>query len=134
MDLELMDGYQFKVSFGIEGMPDLILDEMEPLGRGKGPNPARLLSASTAGCLAASLLFCLRKARAEVKGMKVRVESALARNERGRLRIGEMKVRISPEVDDSSKEKLARCRQLFEEFCIVTQSIRQGIPVEVEVE
>jgi len=133
IDLELIDGYQFKASFGIESMPDLILDEMEPLGRGKGPNPARLLSASAAGCLAASLLFCLRKARVEVKGVKVGVEAAQVRNEQGRLRIGKIKVKISPEVDDSSKERLARCRELFEDFCVVTQSIRQGIPVEVEV-
>jgi len=133
IDLEFIEGYQFKARFGIPGMPDLILDEMEPLGRGKGPNPARLLTASAAGCLAASLLFCLYKARAEVKGMKVHVESALARNEKGRLRVGEMRVKISPEMDAPSKEKLERCKELFEDFCIVTQSIRQGIPVRVEV-
>jgi len=69
----------------------------------------------------------------EVKGVKVGVEAAQVRNEQGRLRIGKIKVKISPEVDDSSKERLARCRELFEDFCVVTQSIRQGIPVEVEV-
>ena len=134
IDLEMIHDYQFRATFDIEGMPDLILDEPEPLGAGKGPNPARLLALSAAGCLGASLLFCLRKARVEVKGMKVRAETTLVRNETGRLRIGEIGVKISPELDASGRERAGRCKEIFEDFCVVTQSIRQGIPVKVAVE
>jgi uncharacterized OsmC-like protein len=133
VDLELIEGYQFKASFGLDGVPDLVLDEPEPLGNGRGPNPARLLAASAAGCLAASLLFCLRKARVQVKGMKVRVKTTLTRNEKGRLRVGGMEVQISPQLDEVAQPGLERCQELFEDFCVVTQSIRQGIPVKVEV-
>jgi len=134
IDLELLEGYQLKARFDVEGMPDLVVDETTPLGENRGPNPARLLAASAAACLSASLLFCLRKARTEVKGMSTKVETTLTRNNQGRLRIGGIRVKIFPQVDASMQERVERCKELFEDFCVVTQSIRQGIPVEVEVE
>ena len=39
----------------------LLSDEPAPLGHDRGPSPARLLLASVANCLVASLLFALRK-------------------------------------------------------------------------
>jgi organic hydroperoxide reductase OsmC/OhrA len=65
--------------------------------------------------------------------MKVRVKTTLTRNEKGRLRVGGMEVQISPQLDEVAQPGLERCQELFEDFCVVTQSIRQGIPVKVEV-
>jgi len=36
-------------------------------------------------------------------------------------------------VDAADAGRLERCERLFEDFCIVTASIRQGIPVKVRV-
>ena len=58
----------------------------------------------------------------------------MVRNERGRLRIGEIRVRLAPDVAPEQRERMSRCLELFEDFCTVTQSIRQGIAVNVEVE
>ena len=58
----------------------------------------------------------------------------MVRNQRGRLRIGELKVRLAPEVRPEDRERIARCLELFEDFCIVTQSVRQGIAIDVQVE
>ena len=55
--------YRFEVDFKTPGQPLLLTDEPAPLGGGAGPNPARLLGAAVANCLAASLLFSLRKFR-----------------------------------------------------------------------
>jgi len=57
----------------------------------------------------------------------------LARNEGGRWRIREINVLISPDVSEGDRGRLKRCVELFEDFCIVSQSVRQGIPVNVEV-
>jgi organic hydroperoxide reductase OsmC/OhrA len=133
LTLTLQDGYAFTADFGLPGVPPLTLDEPPPLGAGLGPNAARLLAAAVGNCLAASLLFCLRKARIHVKQLRASVTGDLVRTARGRLRVGGIRVRLAPDVAPEDRDRMARCLGLFEDFCIVTESVRQGIPVAVEV-
>jgi len=132
--LTLRDGYAFTVDFADGEGPPLAVDELPPLGKGQGPNPARLLAAAVGSCLSASLLYCLRKARIDVAHLRTTVEGMVVRNEHGRLRIGEIAVRLAPEVSPDQRERMGRCLDLFEDFCIVTESVRQGIGVQVQVE
>jgi len=127
-------GYRFRVRFDQEGVPDLITDESPPLGEGKGPNPSRLLATAVGNCLAASLLFCLGKARLSLDGLEAEVLTEFTRNEAGRLRIGSMKVRLLPKWTDQTAAKARRCLQIFEDFCVVTEAVRHGVPVEVRVD
>jgi len=133
LHLTFKDGYQFAVDFEQPGVPELVVDEHPPLGAGRGPDPARMLATAVAHCLASSFLFCVRKARVDVKSLGVRVEGTMVRNERGRLRIGELKVRLAPEVAAEDWERIGRCLEIFEDFCVVTQSVRGGLNVDVEV-
>jgi len=50
--------------------------------QGHGPNASRLLAAAVANCLTASLLFCLRKARVNVHGMRSEATATVARDGR----------------------------------------------------
>lgn len=132
MDLE--DGYQFLVDFHQQGVPALLMDEPEPLGEGSGPSAARVLAAAIGNCLSASALYCLRRARVDVQGMQTTVSGSLERNDAGRLRVKAISVRIEPVVEESQQPRMRRCLELFEDFCVVTQSVRAGIPVDVSVE
>ena len=127
------EGYRFRVRFDHEGMPDLVTDEPPPIGEGKGPSPSRLLATAVGSCMAASLLFCLGKARLSVEGLEAEVLTEFTRNEAGRLRIGGIKVRLSPMWNEETAAKAQRCLQIFEDFCVVTQAVREGVPVAVEV-
>jgi organic hydroperoxide reductase OsmC/OhrA len=131
--MDLKDGYRFLVDFQQDGVPALLVDEPEPLGAGAGPNAARLLAVAVGNCLSASALFCLRRARVPVRGMRTSVAASLVRNDRGRLRVGALRVRINPQVDAADKGRIERCLQLFEDYCVVTQSVRAGLDVAVEV-
>jgi organic hydroperoxide reductase OsmC/OhrA len=133
VELALKDGYRFEVDLGEPGGLDFEVDEFPPLGEGRGPNPARLLATSVAHCLSASLLFCLRKARIDAMGLRAVAEVTLARNERNRLRVGAIRVRLMPVVTPTDRERMRRCLEVFQDYCIVTESIRGGIPVEVAV-
>jgi len=132
--LDLQDGYRFLVDFQQEGVPPLLMDEPEPLGQGTGPSAARLLAAAVGNCLSASALYCLRRARIEVHRMRTTVRTSLERNEAGRLRVKGISVLIEPIVDEAEQGRMQRCLELFEDFCVVTQSVRSGIEVEVTVE
>ena len=125
--LQQQQGYDFKVEFG-DGLPAWQLDEPAPLGRGEEPNASRVLAAAVGHCLSASLLFCLQKSHLPTHGIGATVTGTFARNERGRLRIGGLEVRITLPAGETG-----RCLDLFEDYCVVTESVRQGIPVQLTV-
>lgn len=131
--LELLKGFEFKVKFDLENVSDLLMDEPAPLGEGLGPNASRVLSAAVGNCLSASLLFCLTNARVNVEGLKTTVATKLARNEEGYWRVKEIKVKIFPKIKEEFSAQIKRCIELFERYCVVTQSVRKGISVMVEV-
>ena len=133
VELEHLEGYQFRLKLDWPESPDLLLDEPPPLGRREGPNAARLAAAAAANCLSASLLYCLQRAEVAGGGLRAVVHGSLTRNEAGRLRLGGLEVRIA--LDDSLRDhpKLERCLALFEDYCVVTESLRRGLPVSVTV-
>jgi len=126
-------GYRFSVTF--DELPDarVHMDEPKPLGGSEGPSAAMMLSAAVGHCLTSSLLFCMQKSKGELKDIETDVETEMRRNEKGRWRIGSIKVKIKPSPSEIDAQKLERCRGLFEDFCIVTASVREGIRVDVEV-
>lgn len=134
LTLEQRERFQFDVTFDDERWPLLRLDEPAPLGDDTAPNASRVLGAAIGNCLAASLLFCLQKSRVPVSGLTAEVSGELGRNEKGRLRIQGVQVVIRPTLDGVPPERMDRCLQLFEDFCVVTQSVREGIDVKVSVE
>lgn len=131
--LELEDEWEFRADFGLAGVPPLVLDEPPPLGAGRGPNASRLLAAAIGNCLAASALYCLRKARIPVDGMRAEVRGRTGRKADGRMRIQGIEVRLFPAVLPEDRPRMARCLEIFEDFCVVTQSVRAGIEVDVAV-
>lgn len=134
VELEQREGMEFGVRFDWPGVPELVLDEPEPLGKRKGPNAARLVAAAVANCLAASLVFCLRnKFRQNAGPVRARATGRLERNDKGRYRIAGIDVVLTMSEKAGELPYEQRCLEQFEDFCIVTQSIRRGIPVTVSV-
>lgn len=133
LELEQLRDFEFRVKFDWPDVADLDLDEPEPLGRASGPNAARLIGAAVANCLSSSLLFCMRKFKQSPGPMRAEVKGELVRNERGRMRIGRFDVTIRLAEDAAAIGHLDRCMAQFEDFCVVTESVRHGIPVGVRV-
>jgi uncharacterized OsmC-like protein len=129
--LELQEGYRFLVDFNQAGVAPVIMDEPPPLGEGSGPNAVRMLAAAIGHCLSASALYCLKKARVPVPEMRTKVRASLERNQQGRLRVGKLQVELHPTVGAADRERLGRCLDLFEDYCVVTQSVRSGVEVSI---
>ena len=130
---EREQGYRCRVKFNRGGMADLITDEREPLGGGEGPSPGMLLQTAIANCLASSLLFCLEKAKQRVGRLHTDVTGTMMRNARGRLRVGKLDVRITLDMAADQPERVTRCFELFEDYCVVSASVRRGIPLSVVI-
>lgn len=133
LTLEQDGDYAFRVSFDGTSLASLLTDEPPPLGQDQGPNPARLLLASIANCLAASLVFALRKFRNAPDPIRAEICATPVRNEEGRWRIASAKATLHLPGSNADYKGLDRVFSQFEDFCVVTQSVRQGIDVDVVV-
>lgn len=131
--LKLLQGYKFKAEFDVEGIPTVIVDELIPIGESAGPNPTRLLSVALGHCLSSSLLYCLQKARVKVKDLQTTIIANKEKNKEGFLRITSIDAKIQLSVNEEDKLRASRCLEIFENYCTVTQSVRQGIKVNVDI-
>ncbi len=133
VEVEQVDGYEFRVRFDKPQYEELMIDEPAPLGRDSAPNPARLLTAAVANCLSASFLFCTKKGHVEVGPIHTRARAHIVRTDKGRLRIGRIEVEIDPGVVHQQGNGASRCIDIFQDYCTVTESVRNGIDVNVSV-
>jgi organic hydroperoxide reductase OsmC/OhrA len=125
--------YEFNVRFDGTAIADLATDETAPLGQGHGPNPSRLLATAVANCLAASLLFALRKFGNTPAPITAEARATIARNAGGRWRVPRIEVDLQLADATASLDHLDRVLAQFEDFCVVTGSVRQGVEVDVRV-
>lgn len=133
IELDQLQGYEFKVRFDLDGIEPLLLDEPAPIGQGRGPNPSRLVAAAAANCLGASLLYCVSKNQPLQGSLRASATCTLGRNEQGRLRITGIDVRLELAATLEQAARTKRCLDLFEDFCVVSASLREGFPVSVAV-
>ena len=135
-EIEWVKDLQFIAKYDLPKTKELLMDEPPQLGgSGEGPNASRVLASAVGDCLSASLLFCLNKSRVPVKDLKTNVKTRVARNDENLLRVQEIDVEIKIHLEDASQtEKTKRCQELYEKYCIVTDSIRNGININVNVD
>lgn len=130
--LKQQKDFQFEISFG-ENLPTILGDEPPPIGEGKGPSPAQLLAAAVGNCLSDSLFFAIKKYKGNPEPIQCHVTATIGRNEQNRLRIVKMNADIQLGTHATELDHLDRVLSKFEEFCTVTQSVGQGIPINIEV-
>ena len=126
------EDFRFLVEFGPQ-YATMIADEPMPIGVDSGPSPQHLLAAAIANCLCASLTFACRKYHEDPGEFSATVTAEIGRNENKRLRVQELDVRITLNGSPEAVPHLARALTTFEDFCTVTESVRQGIDVKVSV-
>jgi uncharacterized OsmC-like protein len=125
--------FEFRVQFDKDEYAELMMDEPVPIGHDKGPNATRVLAAAIGNCLSASLMFCLQRSKLEFNSIRAEVTPRIARNEEGRWRVEHINVKIVVNSQEGDSKRFQRCADIFENYCIVTSSIRQGVPVDVTI-
>ncbi|MGB5912974.1 MAG: OsmC family protein [Promethearchaeia archaeon] len=133
--LSLEEKMVFKCELGEMKVKDCYIDETHKEEVDMlGPNPSRMLAMAVLGCLSASFIFCLKKREFTLEDLKAEAEVTIARNEKGFWRVKKIDVDINAKIDDPNVKKRAdQCKKMFEQYCIVTQAVRDGIDVEVSL-
>jgi uncharacterized OsmC-like protein len=131
--VDQVESYRFRARFDKPQYGELAMDEPPPLGQDTAPSAGRILAAAIGDCLSASFLFAAKKNGFDVSGLRAEVTVEVVRNERRRFRIGGIKVKLDPQVAPADAEKARAAAAVFEDFCTITASVREGIPVEVTV-
>ena len=125
----------FKCDLGSLKMDNLYIDETNKKHTEKiGPSPTKLLALSVLGCLAASFSFCLQKKSFSLSGLEGKAEVTIARNDKGFWRVKKIDVEMNPKIDTPEMRKRAdQCRKFFEQYCIISESLRTGFEVNVNL-
>ncbi|MFX0031489.1 MAG: OsmC family protein [Candidatus Hodarchaeota archaeon] len=133
--LSLEEEMIFKCDLGEMKVKDCYIDETNKDEVNMlGPNPSRMLALAVMGCLSASFIFCLKKREFKLENLKAEAEVTITRNEKGFWRVKKINVDINSKIEDLETRKRAdQCRKMFENYCIVTQAVREGINVEVNL-
>jgi len=134
--LEHQGRYRFMSQASEEGVPHgapYASDEPEPVGENSGPSTPALLGSALGHCLSAALLEALRHAHVEVENCETDAVAVVRPNESGLPRIDHVDIRIRPRIAEHSP-RADRCADVFQNHCTVTQSVKRGIDVRVQVE
>jgi uncharacterized OsmC-like protein len=126
------DRFRFLIDFG-PGVPEIMGDEPPPLGSGAGPSPEGLLAAAVANCMCSSLVFALNKFKGDPGRLTATATCKTDRNESNRLRVTHISLDIMLGAPPDGLPHLDRALAQFEEFCTVSESVRAGVPLTVNV-
>ncbi len=125
----------FKCELGQIKMSDLYIDEQHKKSKDKvGPNPSKLLALSVLGCMSASFAFCLQKKDFSLSDFEGKAFIISKRNEKGIWRIKKIKIELHPKIDTPKmRERADQCQKFFEQFCIISESLKKGIEIETNL-
>ena len=133
VSLSLTENLNFKAS--ARHFIEMKVDEPESFhGTDLGPSSVEYLLIGIGGCLATTFAYCLQKRSVDITKLDIIVDGKLAHVEpKKRLRLVnvDVTIRYLPQKNTSLK-KINMCIEEFEEFCIVSQSIQNGFPINVE--
>jgi uncharacterized OsmC-like protein len=130
--MEQVRDYEFRVRFEDAVFGELTMDGPGRMGHGAGPSPSQLLAAAIGNCLCGSLLLAARMKGVRVGLLRAEVKTRMEQDEQNRWRIHKAQVTVHPKFESGAAEQIQECLALCEELCAVTNSVREGIEVNVE--
>jgi len=130
--LDYTKDLHFKAS--ARNFKDFNIDEPASFhGTDLGPSAVEYLLIGIGGCLGTTFIYCLQKNNIELETFEVVVEGELSRTgPKMLLRLVNVDVdmKFTPK-EASSDVEINRCMKEFTEYCIVTNSIAEGVNVNV---
>ena len=102
-------------------------------GTDLGPSAVEYLLIGIGGCLGTTFIYCLQKKNIELETFEVVVDGKLSHTgpkKRLRLENVDVDLKFTPK-EASSDLEINRCMKEFTKYCVVTNSITNGLPINV---
>jgi uncharacterized OsmC-like protein len=102
-------------------------------GTDLGPSAVEYLLIGIGGCLGTTFIFCLQKKNIELETFEVVVDGKVSHTgpkKRLRLENVDVDLKFTPK-EASSDLEINRCMKEFTKYCVVTNSITNGLPINV---
>lgn len=134
--IKLEDDMIFKCDLGQIKIDNLFIDEKNKKPHEKvGPNPSKLLALSVLGCMGASFAFCLKKYNLLLSDFKGKAIITSKRNENGFWRLKKIDIKLYPMIKNSKmRRRVDQCQKEFRQFCIISESLKEGIEINTDFE
>lgn len=135
VSLKLQEKMLYRCNVGHVKMQDLYIDERNKKKTDKiGPSPVKLLALSVLACLSACFEFCLQKKGFTLSDLDGIAEVTFTRKDKEIWRIKKIDIELLPKIDNPEMHKsVAQCKRLFEQYCIISESLRKGMEINVNL-
>jgi len=132
VSLNYTENLHFKAS--VRQFNDFNIDEPTSFhGTDLGPSSVEYLLIGIGGCLGTTFMYCLQKRNVKMKSVEIEIDGKLSHvGPKLLLRLTKVDVEIKfiPE-ENASSEEIFECIKNFREYCIVSNSIADGLPINV---
>ncbi|TFG21156.1 MAG: OsmC family peroxiredoxin, partial [Promethearchaeota archaeon] len=108
---------------------NLHIDEPESFhGTDLGPSAVEYFLIGIGGCLGSTFTYCLQKKQIEIENLEIVIDGQLKHSEpKLRLQLVNVEVEIFYVLKPGySKEKLEQCLKIYQEYCVISNSIHKG--------
>lgn len=103
-------------------------------GHGRSPCPDQLFLASIGGCLLTTFIHFANRFQLGIGDLGISVEGEVSLIEGVGYRIRSVEVKVRVEADTEEVEVAEKCAELARDYCHITKSIENAIPVDVAIE
>lgn len=115
---------------------EIHIDEPESFhGTDFAPSPIEYFLIGTGSCIGSTYIYCLQKHDIPIENLKIIVDGTLKHNGPDkRLKLVQISIEILVNLkEDVPNEKFDVCHKNFQEFCPISHTITQGIPLDIKV-
>jgi organic hydroperoxide reductase OsmC/OhrA len=117
----------------ISGFPKLKLDmPVEFGGKGRFPCPDELFFSAVGGCFLTTFLYFKERLKIKLKDLQILVQGKVVYVGPRGYRIKEIQIIMNVNVDEEERLKAEECVELTQNFCHLTKSLEESIPIKVK--
>ena len=104
-------------------------------GRDRGPSPVEYILIGIGGCLGISFIHCSKKNNLKINKLNIIVDGKMIHNPpSNQLQLVNVSVELNiVQFEKKEKKKLEKCINTYRKYCIVSNSLIKGLPIDVNV-